>query len=104
MRDCAKLGCKEPAAATVGLRYAERILWIGELLPQRDPNLIDLCQRHADNLVGPYGWSRIDERASEVEEAPLTPIITPIEAEAPATLERLVDEPVAGAAPASPPS
>ena len=81
VRDCAKLGCKEPAAATVGLQYAERILWIGEVLPQRDPNLIDLCQRHADTLVGPYGWSRLDERAPQVEEAPLTPIITPIEAE-----------------------
>ncbi|MDQ4005364.1 MAG: DUF3499 family protein [Actinomycetota bacterium] len=82
MRDCAKLGCKEPAAATVGLRYAERILWIGDLLSQRDPNLIDLCQRHTDTLVGPYGWSRLDERAREVKEAPLTPIITPIESEA----------------------
>ncbi len=62
VRDCAKLGCKGPAAATVGLRYAERILWIGDVLPQRDPNLIDLCVAHADSMVAPYGWELVDDR------------------------------------------
>jgi hypothetical protein len=75
MRECAKLGCREPAAATVGLRYADRILWIGDLLEQRDPNLIDLCVRHADTLVAPYGWDRIDERLRVPEEGTLAPVM-----------------------------
>ena len=77
MRECAKLGCREPAAATVGLRYADRILWIGDLLEQRDPNLIDLCIRHADTLVAPYGWDRIDERLRVPEETGLPQVVEP---------------------------
>lgn len=62
MRECAKLACREPAAATVALRYRDRLLWIAGLLPERDPNLIDLCVAHADSMVAPYGWELIDER------------------------------------------
>ena len=62
VRECAKLGCRATAAATVGMRYRERILWVGDVLPQRDPNLIDLCASHADSMAPPYGWSRLDDR------------------------------------------
>jgi hypothetical protein len=64
VRECAKLGCRQPAEATAALRYRERVLWIGDLLPQRDPNLFDICGDHAARLTAPYGWSRLDQRAS----------------------------------------
>ncbi|MGH2724463.1 MAG: DUF3499 family protein [Actinomycetota bacterium] len=62
MRRCTKLGCDQPAAATAGLRYAERILWLAELAPERDPNFLELCGGHADRLTAPVGWTRLDER------------------------------------------
>jgi Protein of unknown function (DUF3499) len=62
VRTCAKAGCPEPPRATAALRYRERVLWIGPLIPARDPNLFDLCQRHADGLTAPYRWERLDER------------------------------------------
>jgi hypothetical protein len=62
MRRCAKVGCPEAAAATIGIRYAAREVVIGDLLPQRDPNLLDLCHAHADGLTAPFGWSRLEGR------------------------------------------
>lgn len=56
--------------ATAALRYRERILWIGDLVPQRDPNLLDLCPAHADTITAPYRWSRLDERTSAPPLAP----------------------------------
>jgi Protein of unknown function (DUF3499) len=64
MRACAKLGCREVAVATAALRYRERVLWIGDLVPSPDPNLFDLCQGHALRLTAPYGWRRLDDRVT----------------------------------------
>jgi hypothetical protein len=68
MRQCAKMRCEERAAATVALRYAERVVWIRDLLPQHDPNLLDLCVAHADRLTPPLRWRLLDER--RVNEVP----------------------------------
>ena len=62
MRACGRQGCGGPASATAALRYREQILWIGDLVPQRDPNLLDLCEGHADSITAPYRWRRLDER------------------------------------------
>ncbi len=62
VRECAKLGCREMATATMALRYGDRICWIADLVPERDPNLIDLCGAHADSMIAPYGWDLIDDR------------------------------------------
>jgi hypothetical protein len=62
MRQCAKMRCEERAVATVALRYAERVVWIRDLIPQRDPNLLDLCLDHADRLTPPLRWRLLDER------------------------------------------
>jgi hypothetical protein len=75
MRQCAKMHCGEQAVATVALRYAERVVWIRELLPQHDPNLLDLCVAHADRLTPPLRWRLLDERPAgagspDVEGAP----------------------------------
>jgi hypothetical protein len=62
MRQCAKMRCEERAVATVALRYAERVVWIRDLLPQHDPNLLDLCVGHANRLTPPLRWRLLDER------------------------------------------
>jgi hypothetical protein len=55
--------CSADPSATVRLRYAEREVVIGELLPQRDPNLLDLCDEHVARMTPPVGWVLRDERA-----------------------------------------
>lgn len=62
VRECAKLGCREEATATMATRYRDRVLWIADLIPERDPNLIDLCDPHADAMTAPYGWELADDR------------------------------------------
>jgi len=70
VRACGKQRCREAATATAALRYRERVLWIGDLVPQRDPNLLDLCAGHADGITPPYRWRRLDERRSAPPLAP----------------------------------
>ena len=62
MRICAKLRCRTTAAVTVALRYGDRELLIGELAPDTDPNLVDLCAEHAERLTPPIGWTIVDLR------------------------------------------
>lgn len=54
--------CESRAAATVALRYESREVLIGDLAPERDPNLLDLCAEHAARLTPPVGWQVRDER------------------------------------------
>lgn len=56
--------CGADPSATVSLRYAEREVVIGDLLPQRDPNLLDLCDEHVARMTPPVGWVVRDERVS----------------------------------------
>lgn len=70
MRRCAKFHCELEARATVAVRYADRIVLIGDLLERPDPNLLDLCREHADRLSPPVGWTCRDQRA-EGASAPL---------------------------------
>ncbi len=65
-----KTRCPVPASATAALRYRQRVLWMGDLLAERDPNLVDLCEGHADRLTAPYGWTRVDERTAAAEPSP----------------------------------
>jgi hypothetical protein len=80
MRQCVKMRCEERAVATVALRYAERVVWIRDLLPQHDPNLLDLCIEHANRLTPPLRWRLLDERAAHEE--PVAPegagVTTPV--------------------------
>jgi hypothetical protein len=66
MRTCAKMRCAEAPSVTVTLRYDEREVVIGDLLPERDPNLLDLCPEHAARMTPPQGWSLlVDARSSD---------------------------------------
>ena len=50
--------------ATMGLSYHRRIVVIGDLTPQANPNLVDLCAEHLERLRPPVGWSIEDERSA----------------------------------------
>jgi hypothetical protein len=67
MRGCAKTGCDQPASASVGLRYGERIVVLGDLPVRFDPNLLELCGSHADQLTPPRGWIAEDRRRNPDE-------------------------------------
>jgi hypothetical protein len=56
------MNCPGGATATITLRYTDRRIVIGALLPERDPNLLDLCTRHAEGLTPPVGWVVDDAR------------------------------------------
>jgi Protein of unknown function (DUF3499) len=70
MRSCAKIGCGEPAVATIGIRYEARELLVADLLPQRDPNLLDLCEAHTSRLTAPFGWELLDARPVPADPTP----------------------------------
>ncbi|MGH2635271.1 MAG: DUF3499 family protein [Actinomycetota bacterium] len=56
MRTCAKLRCRSRASATAAMRYGDREVIVGELSPDTDPALVDLCREHAERLTPPMGW------------------------------------------------
>lgn len=62
MRACAKIRCGQEPVATVSLLYTERDVVIVDLLPERDPNLLDLCRDHVERMTPPVGWTVTDRR------------------------------------------
>ena len=67
MRPCAKMRCEEAAAASVAVRYVDRTAIVQPLSPERDPNLLDLCEAHASGLTAPRGWRVLDERPAALD-------------------------------------
>ncbi len=63
MRVCAKMRCDAEAVATVGLSYGSRVVVVGDLVPEPNPNLVDLCTQHVERLTPPVGWTVRDERS-----------------------------------------
>jgi hypothetical protein len=61
MRSCSRTGCRWPAAACFSFRYSSRQVWLLDLAAP-DPALYDLCPHHADTLIVPKGWVRVDQR------------------------------------------
>ena len=56
--------CSADPAATVSLLYADRQVVIGDLVLERDPNLLDLCEEHVARMTPPVGWTVHDERVT----------------------------------------
>jgi hypothetical protein len=56
--------CDEAPVVTVSLVYAEREVAIMDLLPDPDPNLLDLCGEHVDKMTPPVGWVIRDARSA----------------------------------------
>jgi hypothetical protein len=46
--------------------YASRTAWLDDLADDTDPNGYDLCPAHAERLSVPFGWDRVDRRATAV--------------------------------------
>jgi Protein of unknown function (DUF3499) len=55
--------CAAEPVATITLRYTEREVVVGDLLAERDPNLLDLCREHVDRMIPPVGWTLLDGRS-----------------------------------------
>lgn len=62
MRSCAKMRCGNEPMATVSLVYTERQVVVTDLISERDPNLLDLCEEHVQRMTPPVGWVVRDER------------------------------------------
>jgi hypothetical protein len=62
--------CSDEPVATIALRYADRRVLIGELRPERDPRLLDLCGRHVAAMTPPVGWLVQDERLAALATEP----------------------------------
>ena len=63
--------CDAEPVATVSLRYTAREVAIGDLLAERDRNLLDLCREHVERMTPPVGWTVCDTRAAEMPESAL---------------------------------
>jgi hypothetical protein len=44
-------------------QYGRALVWLDDLVAERDPHAYDLCERHARRLSVPNGW-RVDDRRS----------------------------------------
>jgi hypothetical protein len=64
------MSCTDPPVATIALRYADRRILIGELRPERDPRLLDLCARHLGAMTPPVGWLVDDARLADLAAGP----------------------------------
>ncbi len=62
MRACAKMRCEGIAIASVGLRYAEKVVVMGDLPDLPDRNLLELCAIHTERMTPPFGWGLLDLR------------------------------------------
>lgn len=62
-RSCARVGCAEPAAHTLTADYADRVMAVGPLSPERTPPSLDLCVRHCGALTPPEGWELLRHNA-----------------------------------------
>lgn len=55
-RKCTKLGCRQPAVATLTYAYSDRAAVLGPLATYAEPHTYDLCSDHATRLTAPRGW------------------------------------------------
>jgi hypothetical protein len=60
------MSCSAEPVATIALRYADRLILIGDLRPERDPRLLDLCARHLAAMTLPVGWLVDDARLADL--------------------------------------
>jgi hypothetical protein len=41
---------------TLTYEYGRSLVWLDDLLAERDPHAYDMCRRHAARLSVPLGW------------------------------------------------
>jgi len=69
-RVCQRAGCQQSAMVTLSFRYDARQASLVDLLADKDPAYYDLCAFHADLLIVPKGWERLDRRTPPPEPEP----------------------------------
>ncbi|MGV4302061.1 DUF3499 domain-containing protein [Trueperella pyogenes] len=69
LRQCSRLGCRQPAVATMTYGYREATAVIGPLSPVPQQGAFDLCKDHANSVTVPVGWQMV-RLQTEFEEAP----------------------------------
>ncbi len=55
-RRCSRIGCSDPAVATLTYAYADSTAVVGPLATAAEPHSYDLCSVHALRLTAPKGW------------------------------------------------
>lgn len=71
-RPCIRVGCPEPAVATLTYVYSDSTAVLGPLATNAEPHIYDLCDHHAHRLTVPQGWDVV-RLATEFEPAPPSP-------------------------------
>jgi len=72
---CSRPACSGLPAAWLAYDYSARCAWIDDPIDETVGGPVDrstrwpLCERHADSLRVPKGWSRVDRRAAALEDA-----------------------------------
>lgn len=61
-RVCQRAGCARAASVTLSFRYDARQASLTDLSADKHPAHYDLCGAHADLLIVPRGWERLDRR------------------------------------------
>ena len=61
-RLCERPGCSEPASVAYGMKAEDLVFWLDVLRDAYSPDCGVLCQRHADSMVVPRGWTLDDLR------------------------------------------
>ncbi len=54
----------------MGLSYEAKVVVVGDLSPEPNPNLVDLCSAHVERLTPPMGWRIRDERPAVLAPSP----------------------------------
>lgn len=60
-RSCERVGCAEPASVAYGIDIGTLVVWLEHASPDASHHMNLLCDRHAERLILPRGWS-IDDR------------------------------------------
>lgn len=66
-RSCARPGCGNVAVATLSYAYADGLVVLDDLAPERHPMVHDLCAQHSAGLRVPLGWELRDERTARAD-------------------------------------
>ena len=69
-RVCQRAGCQRSASVTLSFRYDARQASLVDLTDQKHPAHYDLCGMHADVLIVPKGWERLDRRSPAPDPKP----------------------------------
>ena len=81
-RLCERPGCSETASVAYGMKAEDLVFWLDVLRDALSLNNGVLCQRHADSMVVPRGWTLDDLRDPDLH------LFRPPESEAPESVRQ----------------